>query len=372
MDQKSALNNQKTYFIKVDNENKGVHLEYIEEIFRNNSNWRLVNEEEAKQLKYVDFSYVIGKADYSIKANISYRFNTYHRKYLTNKSNLYKTIQREEPENYKRFMVYHTDIDINNLDKYKHLFINNKIFILRPTWSFERANIELFDNFDKFKTFINKNGKHLLYKGNKKEPDGDNRLVLSEYIKDLLLFNNRVFDLRVYLVISLIEGVYRAYFVKPIIMNLSLYERSKTFNIDNIKENITNPGNDDRDYFFEDLQEQIGKENGKYIINQIKQNLTYLFRLIKKFKIMRPYPDQKNVYELFGLDFIVDNNYNVKLVEFNEKTGLGDYEDFQLENIASAFVYSTVNKLYSDEYKLKIDDREFNDILRVKSNKNYL
>ncbi len=372
MEQKSNLIKQKTYFIKVDNESKGVNLEYIEEIFRTNPNWRLVTEEEAKKLKHVDFSYVIGKSDYSIKADISYRFDTYHRKYLTNKSNLYKTIQREEPENYKRFMVYHTDIDINNLDKYKHLFTNNKIFILRPTWSFERANIELFDNFDKFKSFINKNGKHLLYKGNKKEPGGNNKLVLSEYIKDLLLFNNRVFDLRVYLVISLVDGIYRAYFVKPIIMNLSLYERSNTFNINNVKENITNPGNDDRDYYIEDLQEQIGEENGKYIINQIKQNLTYLFRLIKKFKIMKPYPDQKNVYELFGLDFIVDKKYNVKLVEFNEKTGLGDYEDFQLENIASSFIYSTVNKLYSDEYKLKIDDREFKDILRVKSNKNYL
>jgi hypothetical protein len=169
-----------------------------------------------------------------------------------------------------------------------------------------------------------------------------------------------------------VDGIYRAYFVKPIIMNLSLYERSKTFNINNLKENITNPGNDDRDYYFEDLQEQIGKENGKYIINQIKQNLTYLFKLIKKFKIMRAYPDQKHVYELFGLDFIVDKNYNVKFIEFNEKTGLGDYEDFQLENIASSFIYSTVNKLYSDEYKLKIDDREFKDILRVKSNKKYL
>jgi hypothetical protein len=371
MDQ-SNLIKQKTYFIKVDTESKGVHLEYMEEIFRNNQNWRMVTEEEAKKIKHIDFSYIIGRFDNSFTSNISYRFNTYHRKYLTNKSNLYKTIEREEPENYKRFMVYHTDIDIHNLYKYKHLFSVNKIFILRPTWSFERSNIELFDNFDKFKNFINKHGKQLLYKGNKKEPSGDNRLVLSEYIKDLLLFNNRVFDLRVYLVISLVEGVYRGYFVKPIIMNLGLYERSKTFNIDNLKENITNPGNDDRDYFFTDLEEQIGKENGKYIINQIKQNLTYLFRLIKKFKIMRTYPDQKNVYELFGLDFIVDNKYNVKFVEFNEKTGLGDYEDFQLENIASSFIYSTVNKLYSDEYKLKIDDREFKDILRVKSNKNYL
>jgi hypothetical protein len=57
-------------------------------------------------------------------------------------------------------------------------------------------------------------------------------------------------------------------------MNLSLYEKSKNFNIDNVKENISNPGNKERNYFFEDLQEQIGKEKGKYIINQIKHNLT--------------------------------------------------------------------------------------------------
>lgn len=371
MEQKSVLNNQKTYFIKSDNKSKGLAYEYLEEIFRTNPNWRMVTEEEAKKLKHVDFSYIIGRFDYSVTADISYRFDTYHIKYLTNKSNLYKTIQKEEPENYKRFMVYHTDVDINNLDKYRHLFTVNKIFILRPTWSYERANIELFDSFDKFKNFINKTGKQLLYKRNNRDPRADNRLVLSEYITDLLLFNNKVFDLRVYLVISLVEGIYRAYFVKPIIMNLSLYEKSKKFNIDNIKENITNPGND-TDYYFTDLEKQIGKENATYIINQIKQNLTYLFRLIKKFKIMRSYSDQKNVYELFGLDFIVDNKYNVKLVEFNEKTGLGDYEDFQLENIASSFIYSTVNKFYSDEYKLKIDDREYNDILRVKSNKNYL
>ena len=87
---------------------------------------------------------------------------------------------------------------------------------------------------------------------------------------------------------------------------------------------------------------------------------------------MEKYEDQNNVYELFGLDFISDDKYNIKLIEFNEKIGLGDYEDDLYQNIANAFIKSTINKKYDDNYKIELDDITRKNIIRIRSNKKYL
>lgn len=121
-----------------------------------------------------------------------------------------------------------------------------------------------------------------------------------------------------------------------------------------------------------DLKSQVGKENYKFMKSQILHILSHLFKLIKNNQIMDKYIDQNNVYELFGLDFIADDRYNIKLIEFNEKTGLGGYSDEIYINIANAFINSTINKTYDESYKIKLDDNVKKNLIRIISNKDYL
>lgn len=360
---------QKKYYIQVINKEKAVPEEYFINLFEKNINWtKIDNIENEKEL---EFTYVIGDYLKNIDEKISYHYDTLHRKYLTNKSILYKTIQKEEPENYKKFMVYHTDVDINNLEQYKDLFKNNKLFILRPSWQFERAGIYIFDSFDNFKKFMEKEGRKNYEYIKKRYPNDEHQMVLSEYIKDTLLYNNRVLDFRVFFLITYVNNIYRAYLIKPIIMNLGAYERDEKFDPSKIRENITVPGNY-ADYFFTDLKKQLGKDKSKYIMIQIKHILSFLLKIIKKYNVMKPYPEQNNVYEVFGVDFIVDSKLNVKLIEFNEKTGLGGYKPFLYNRMANAFIHSTVNKLYNDEYKIEIDKNIKKKIIRISTHKDYL
>jgi hypothetical protein len=357
---------KKKYLLYSDNPDKSIDIELLEDLFKKNINWEPYSSNDEKS---VDFSYIVGKYK-NIQTEISYRFNTTHREFLTNKYNLYKTIEREDTELYKNFMVKHYDINIDNLEKNKHIFSSGKLIIIRPTWAYERSGIMIFNNFQSFKNFMIKKGKYLYDNITKKKPDEKNTYVASEYIRNSLIYKNRVCDFRVFFLITFVNGIYRAYLVKPIVMNVSKSER-KEFNITNITENITF-AHGDKDYFMSDLKSQVGKENYKFMKNQIMHILSRLFKLIKKYKIMKKYEDQKDVYELFGLDFMSDDKYNIKLIEFNEKTGLGDYEDDLYQNIANAFIKSTINKKYDDNYKIDLDNVSKKNIIRIRTNKKYL
>jgi len=358
---------KKKYFIYSDNPDKSIKLNFLDNLFKKNTNWESYNIDSNED---IDFSYIIGRYENAPPTDISYRFTTKHRNFLTNKYILYKTIEREDNDLYENYMVKHYEIDMDNLENNKKLFHNGKILIIRPTWAFERSGITIVDNFNAFKKYMDKKGRHMYNNIVSRRPRETHKFVASEYIKNTLTYQNKVCDFRVFFLITFVNGIYRAYLVKPIMMNLAQYER-KDFNITHIKENITY-AHEVADHFMRDLKNQVGKKNYKSMKNQILHILSHLFRMIKNYQIMDKYIDQNSVYELFGLDFIADDKYNIKLIEFNEKTGLGGYSDEIYKNIANAFVNATINKTYDDNFKIKLDDNVKKNIVRIRSNKNYL
>ena len=54
-------------------------------------------------------------------------------------------------------------------------------------------------------------------------------------------------------------------------------------------------------------------------------NLSYLFKIIKKTKCFESYENIENTYELFGLDFMIDDSYHVWLIEVNTNPCLEIY-----------------------------------------------
>jgi hypothetical protein len=360
---------KKIYYLQTTNPEKSININLLEDLFKKNTNWINFDINLHKNSK-IDFSYIIGRYENVAETDISYRFTHSHHYYLTNKNILWKTIKNEDEKFYNDYMVKHYDINMEDMDENIKIFKDNKIKIIRPDWTFERSGIALVRSFEDFKKYISKKGKYLYENINKRRPNQKHNFVASNFIQNVLLYKNRVTDFRVFFLVSYINNTYRSYLIKPIIMNLAEYERTD-FKINNIKENLTY-AHSITDNFIRDLIPSIGYENYKKIRQQILHILSFLYRLIKKYKIMQLYLDQNGGYEIFGLDFISDDKYNVKLIEFNEKTGLGGYPTFIYQNIANNIINSTINKAFDDKYKINLDDNMKNKFIRIRSNKKYL
>lgn len=357
---------KKYYISDENNPEKSVPTIYFLNLFDKNKNWKRVEDENIN--KDINFTYTIGSYIDVQQDCITYRFKPKHRNFLTNKSILYKTIRDNFKELSDNHMAYQVDVDINNLDQYKKLFDEKKFLILKPTWGFERSGIQIFNTYDKFLEFMKNKGIYTYKKAIERDPS--NTYVLAEYITNLLKYNNRILDFRIFFLVSYIDNIYRGYIIKPIVMNLSPYEQSEKIDPSKTIENITLPGNY-ADYFFTDLQKEIGREKTKIIMNQIKHIVSHLLKLIKKYKIMEPYED--NAYELFGLDMMVDKDYRVRLIEFNEKTGVKGYTEDVYENMSSAFIHATINKKYEDtKYEIKLDENIKKNIIRISTFKKYI
>ena len=171
--------------------------------------------------------------------------------------------------------------------------------------------------------------------------------------------------------VSLVNNIYRTYLIKPIVIHTATkdYELNKV-NIDITK--LISSSESEFDYTIDDLAKEIGKEKTVYIKNQIKHNLSYLFKIIKKTKCFESYKNVENTYEIFGLDFIADKDCNIKLIEFNDRVGITNYSDKFYDVLTVGILHSTINKLYPKEFHINIEKYIKKNVVRIRSQKNYL
>jgi hypothetical protein len=337
----------KEYIIAINRDPKEtIPREYFDNLFKTNKNWK-----NTTNTKNTDFFFTINDKNYYDTINqIGIYFNDkIHKNYLTNKSNLFHFLKKEASDIYEKYMVYHTDIYIDNIDKYKDLFDGKKRYILRPTWEFARRGIKIFNNFDKFKDYMT----YITKKNSHRQNIELNKYVLSEFIENQLLFKNRYFNFRVFFIVSLINGIYRAYTIQPFIIHPAEKEISNSNSYD-LESNISSSEltND-----MTELEEEIGKQKTMILINQMKDIMGQILNLIKKNKILENYENNKNTYEIFGIDFISDSDLKIKLIEFNHKPGLNEYTDDTYKKLVHTIIDSTINKLYEKKYRIKINKK---------------
>ena len=191
------------------------------------------------------------------------------------------------------------------------------------------------------------------------------KYVLSEYLQDQMMYDGRVFNIRVFFLITCVKNIYRGYLIKPLIVHLA--KKKKSNNLNDVSQHISSDTDFKKlrerfnnDYFFDDTIEQ---KKQKYIIRQIKHILSFIFKIINNNKIMEIYPGMDNAFEQFGVDFIISNNSEVKLIEINDRVGISGYSDIVYQSIVNGIINGTINKLYDKIYKIKIDKTN---IIRIK------
>lgn len=323
-------NNKISYIITG---NTGLNHKYLENIFKS-FNWT----QETLNTNYCTFiwaemdeNFIFDKRIYNIKCYLKNMLNQ-NKIYATNKWLLYQKLY----EYNKKITLKHMaeTHKIEEIDK-----IKDKPYILKPVGVQAcggKGIIRVYNNnqFQEVKKCINSNcNKYDILKNNK-------NYIISEYITNVHLWEGRKYHLRMY------------WLVRPSFKNNPFYQT--LFNIGKILTAKLQYKNDDyennlihdthadttpRNLFFpQDInlnQEQINK-----IFKKMRKILKNVGDILEKNNV-GPYEESKYAFEVFGCDFLIQDNFNVILMEINDKVGM-----WSVKNDTNIEYYDNFTKEY--------------------------
>ncbi len=244
---------------------------------------------------------------YKIKTNINslfWRDDTYKKgkDVVINKYQLYKNMKKYFPEIAEK----HFAKTFNILGKDKNMY-KEGVYIIRPVdiGVGYGQDIEYVINKKEFDAVVNK------YKKNKKYK----KIIASEYIQQLLLFENKKFNIRVYILFLNNNG--------KITWSNNLHGRIRPAKSDFINDDYNNFDIHDThsspyNIFFPE-KFNYGKENTEKVLSQMELILSKVAEIVIPY--LKCFPESKNCFEVFGIDFMVKNDFTVILIEINDTYG---------------------------------------------------
>ena len=179
-------------------------------------------------------------------------------------------------------------------------------------------------------------------------------LIIQKYLDNPLLYRKRKFDIRCF---ALVDWNLNVFFCREGHLKASSF----IYDVNNINKfiHITNHSFQKKSKKFEQyetgneisysefknflLEENIPLSNFDKIIEKMKFIVKLSFQAVNN-KIMRT-PDVLS-FELFGYDFIIDNEYNPWLLEINNNPGL---------SISSPVIEKIIPRMMDDAFRLTID-----------------
>ena len=264
---------------------------------------------------------------------------------ITTKHNLYNYILSKSKDYFNTYKQYFIET-FPILEKNKYQFLG--YYILRPMDSFGGKDIKYINNEIQLNNAItfyktHKNYKSIIY--------GDN-VIASPYITDLLLFQGKKFHLRMYFVVSCINGIINSFLLD----NGEIFIANKKFNMDLPFTTDKHDTHYYEDYTFKDdfnknnLNRTITDTDKHKIYESCKNICRVLTKLIlektgsnKEYsKIL--YDNQKNGYHIFGLDIFIKNNLEPILIECNEKPGFSTKNNKANEYLSN-LMYGWINEI---------------------------
>jgi hypothetical protein len=318
----------------------------------NNMDMNLIKK-ELKELKqaddnssYVDILYVSHEfyhlSKYYIKSNFKNIIDNEKYK-IAQKDNLRNTLNISNNKNYLfldyriNFLEYYENL--NKLKKFKSLFIDNKVWIFKPSAGFSGIMIEIFTNYDDFFHYcyrLRSKYKHKwknLKLGDKLNLSSNYLWTLQEYLTEPLLLEEKKFHFRVYFVYYYKENKKYGYWIKDLIPIYTAKKKYKNSDYNNKDIHDTHALTTSKESFLDKKTKNVNLDK---IYKQLKIILNDLFISFNS----KCFPENEYCFEMFGIDFILDKNNNVKLIEVNTKSGFKIYKE--LENILFVNIYKEI------------------------------
>lgn len=269
-----------------------------------------------------------------IKKTDSNKWDIYLPCTYTNVENELKSLLPENNKNKKIFGIDGTDMMVSKnilwktfFNKYGRKFSSK---ILPETYILDsKKDMNLFiDNYKKNKIYILK--KNIQRKEGIKITNDlnyilkakyENFVVVQEYIKDLYLLNKRKINLRIYLLIICKNNIIEWYISK---LGKCIYtNKDYSTNYNDLESHLTSLNlnskiYDKNPFSLFDLKKYLGKKN----FNELFKNIIEISKHCKNCfnnLICKNSNLKDNIrFQLYGLDFIFDNNYNCYLLELNK------------------------------------------------------
>jgi hypothetical protein len=260
---------------------------------------------------------------------------------LALKSSLYNLSDRYNHTKTLEYFLYSEVINKSRLESYRSLFEkksknndDNYIWILKGDQSYGGSGNFIVSKYNEFKKIVNENRFGFL---------------LSKYLTKPLLFHRKKFHLRLY-VINFIDN-----------NNQTQVFLSKYGFIYTAKKEYVNKDYDDKDihdshfkstetdYIFpNEFINEYGIVKYKNVESQIMGIISYIAE-IQSINIQK-FDDVPFAYNILGYDFIITEDYQVKLLEINTKTGLYTKTDVIREKMSEYLFTNIYNNIISEAF----------------------
>ena len=293
-------------------------------------------------------------------ANMSTIFN------IINKYNLVKNITDINPIIAKNNLAL--TFKINEFNKYEF----PKWYILRPIDSFGGNDIRYINTQKELNDAIAFYNTHKNYK----DRNYYNEVIASEYISKPLLFHNKKFHLRLYLMITInIKGNIKGnikddnYIFKSflwdngkILTARDNFNMNKPFTRDTHDTHVKSTLDDYMylDYFNNqnlqtslDINATFTQTEYKHLWDNISAVCNIISTILEQNKKQLIYPNEQNLYYIFGLDVMIRNNLDVVLLEVNEQPGAGFKHDKNRDAFSKTYFQWINDKFLEPLFKNK-------------------
>jgi hypothetical protein len=243
----------------------------------------------------------------------------------------------------------------DDITQYSHLFNNKRPWYIKIVKEFAGKGNYVISSFDEFKELINnlKNTKKTFKKGQIVSQTDDN-LIINKYLESPLLFDKKKFHIRIlYIVYVNSKNVINSFISKYgfIWTAKENYNNDPRFYQDP-KIHDSHSSSTKTDYLFpNDFEKEFGKKNTEIVSDKILN----IFQLISKAQInnISTFPNSKNGYNILGADLLVDKDFNVKILELNNRTGLYTKKK-DTNTFISNYLYGNIyNEIISDVFNLE-------------------
>lgn len=284
------------------------------------------------------YNNTVNKRFYDFPKYLVNMFDLKSIKNIINKSNIITEFNKFNPDIVKKYIS--KTFNISEINKYEF----PKWYILRPIDSFGGSDIKYINNIDDLNTAIEYYNNTKNYKNIKYE----NNVIASEYISNPLLFKTKKFHLRLYYVISLTNNIFNSFLfdIGKIITAEKPFDIKPPFTKEKHDSHVKST---DDDYSYPNkltsinLNKDINDKIIKELHNKIKSICLVISKIIEKSKNKFLYPNEKNMYYLFGIDIMVRDNFEPVFIELNQQPGV-------------KFKKHTSRDIFSKEYFQWIND----------------
>ena len=254
-------------------------------------------------LLYEDESFMYGKNTHKGKVVVKSILNN-NKSAITDKANLYTTLMDAYPGN--TFMLPQYTLQPNNsVSELSDIFDQAPVWIVKPVGKgfYKGKGISVVKNMAELKGAIAK----------------DTKYAVAQYLTNPLLYDGKKFHIRVlvicgsdskFIVMDKLNEIYPA----EDVWEEDNYTNSRVHDTHFVSHEYTGS--------MRDLEKRFGEDKTAEISQQMSNIINATICSFKP----EPYPESQYGFEIFGYDFIVNDDFHVYLMEVNAKVGLEGYD----------------------------------------------